>query len=64
MDSMYGAIVPRERARLGEGSLANVAREWSQVDMAPVVHDEARALDKDAVAARVLADEVGHHAAE
>ena len=32
--------------------------------MAPVVHDEARALDKDAVAARVLADEVGHHAAE
>ena len=32
--------------------------------MAPVVHDEARALEKDAVAARVLADEVGHHAAE
>ena len=32
--------------------------------MAPVVHDEACALDKDAVAARVLADEVGHHAAK
>ena len=32
--------------------------------MAPVVHDKARALDEDAVAARVLADEVGHHAAE
>lgn len=44
--------------------MADVAREWSQVDMAPVVHDKARALDKDAVAARVLADEVGHHAAE
>lgn len=32
--------------------------------MAPIVHDEARALYKDAVAARMLADEVRHKTAK
>ena len=57
---MNGAIVPGERARLREGRLAEVAREGPKVDVPPVVHDQTCALHKDAVAARMLANKVGH----
>ena len=56
---MDGTVVARERSRLRKRVVAQVASERSQVDVPPVVHDQARAFLEDAVAAPVAADEVG-----
>lgn len=61
---MNGTIVSRECARLCERSLADVAREGPQVDMAPVVHDQACALDEDAIAPWMFTNKMSHKAPE
>lgn len=44
-----------------ERSVAKVALERTHVHVAPVVHDEARALDKGPITVRNAAHEVCHH---
>ena len=55
---MYGSIVARQRSRLREGGVAEVACEGSGVGVAPVMHDQAGALRELAIAVTILAEEV------
>ena len=43
---------------MSEGGVAKVTCEWSNIDMTPVVHDQASALGKHGVAVAILADKV------
>ena len=59
LDLVDGSVVTREGARLSETLVAQVAGEGAHIVVAPVVHDQARALLEDFVAVAELADEVG-----
>ena len=64
VDAVDGAVVPRERPRLREGCLADLAGVGPDADVAPVVYDQTCAFDENAVAPWELADEMSHESAK
>ena len=55
---VHRSVVPRQCPRLRERTVAQVAAERTEIDVTPVVDDEARAFLEHAVAAPVAANEV------
>ena len=52
---MNSLVVARQRARLGEGDITNLAGEGPHIQVAPVVHNQARALLEHLITFPVLA---------
>jgi len=58
---VYRAIVPRKGTRLREAAVTQVTDEGAHVVVAPVVHDQARALREPLLAPSEVADEICLH---
>ena len=62
LDFVNCEIVARKCPRLGEALVAQLAFEWANVNVTPVVNDQAGTLLKHLVATLVFAEEVSLHA--